>query len=633
MTFAQREIRGTVLFAEDDQPVLGASVMVSGTKSGVVTDGEGHFVLPNVPRNAQLIISYVGMQTVKVAAKPGMVVRLASDANDLDEVVVQVAYGSAKKSTLTGAVSQVDAKQIEMRPVSSVTSVIEGLTSGVQVNSTYGQPGDAPSIRIRGIGTVNGDSTPLYVLDGVPFGGSIADLNPNDIESVTVLKDAASSALYGNRASNGVILITTKRGKGEKMQFDLRVNQGTYTRGIKEYDTTNANQFMEAMWQNLKNQRVSQGDDAATAAQYASANLIDEMLYLNIYNKANDALFTSDGKLVSDAQILSGYADDLDWYDQIIRSGYRGEYNFSGSQSNAKSDYYFSVGYLNENGYVKASDFERISGRARMNFRPKKWLNTGFSIGATHQKSNYLSSSNSAYANPFMYCRNISPIYPVHLHNADGTYMLDENGNKQYDPSYYTDETGNTISTRNQYADRHYIWESELDKQQIFKNTMQSSAYVDVKFLRDFTFSLIGEINLRNVEERTYNNATIGDGKGSNGRAKREITRYKNWTFQQQLKWGRDFGLHSVNVLLGHENYSYFYDYTYNYKTSEIFPLKDNLSNFTEMTSIDGYSNRYRTESYLGRVRYTYDDKYTGEASFRRDGSSRFYKDKRWGNF
>lgn len=601
---------------------------------GAATDIDGKFRLENVKKGATLVVTYIGMQTKTVKAGENMKIYLTSDSKSLDEVVVQVAYGAAKKSTLTGAVTQVDSKQIEVRPVSSVTSALEGTTSGVQINSTYGQPGEEPSIRIRGFGTVNGSATPLYVLDGVPFGGNISDLNSNDIESITVLKDAASCALYGNRASNGVILITTKRGKGEKMAFNLKVNQGTYSRGIKEYKMLNAKEFMETSWLNLRNSRISAGDDQATANAYASKNLINDELYLNIYNKADDQLFDANGKLVSDAQILDGYADDLDWYDNAIRDGYRQEYNFSGSQASAKSDYYFSVGYLNEKGYVTNSDFDRLTGRAAMNFRPKKWLNTGFTISGSHQKTNFTNGNGSAsYTNAFMFCRNIAPIYPVHLHNADGTYQLDSFGNKQYDSGSYTDENGNPVLTRNQYQDRHVIWENELNENKSFRNTLQSSAYMDLKFLNDFTFTVKGELNVRNNENRTYNSALIGDGKGNNGRTKRTIYRYKNYTFQQQLNWNHTFGNHTVGVLLGHENYSYFYDYTYIYKTNQTFAGQDNLDNFTNLTNGSGYSNRYRTESYLGRIRYDYQEKYNVEASFRRDGSSRFAKESRWGNF
>lgn len=631
---AQSTVSGTVFSSEDDSPIIGASIKIQGTKMGAATDIDGKFRLENVKKGATLVVTYIGMQTKTVKAGENMKIYMTSDSKSLDEVVVQVAYGAAKKSTLTGAVTQVDSKQIEVRPVSSVTSALEGTTSGVQINSTYGQPGEEPSIRIRGFGTVNGSATPLYVLDGVPFGGNISDLNSNDIESITVLKDAASCALYGNRASNGVILITTKRGKGEKMAFNLKVNQGTYSRGIKEYKMLNAKEFMETSWLNLRNSRISAGDDQATANAYASKNLINDELYLNIYNKADDQLFDANGKLVSDAQILDGYADDLDWYDNAIRDGYRQEYNFSGSQASAKSDYYFSVGYLNEKGYVTNSDFDRLTGRAAMNFHPKKWLNTGFTISGSHQKSNITNGNASeSYTNAFMFCRNIAPIYPVHLHNADGTYQLDSFGNKQYDSGSYTDENGNPVLTRNQYQDRHVIWENELNENKSFRNTIQSSAYMDLKFLNDFTFTVKGELNVRNNENRTYNSALIGDGKGNNGRTSRSIYRYKNYTFQQQLNWNHTFGNHTVGVLLGHENYSYFYDYTYIYKTNQTFAGQDNLDNFTNLTNGSGYSNRYRTESYLGRIRYDYQEKYNVEASFRRDGSSRFAKESRWGNF
>lgn len=631
---AQSTVSGTVFSSEDDSPIIGASIKIQGTKMGAATDIDGKFRLENVKKGATLVVTYIGMQTKTVKAGENMKIYLTSDSKSLDEVVVQVAYGAAKKSTLTGAVTQVDSKQIEVRPVSSVTSALEGTTSGVQINSTYGQPGEEPSIRIRGFGTVNGSATPLYVLDGVPFGGNISDLNSNDIESITVLKDAASCALYGNRASNGVILITTKRGKGEKMAFNLKVNQGTYSRGIKEYKVLNAKEFMETSWLNLRNSRISAGDDQATANAYASKNLINDELYLNIYNKADDQLFDANGKLVSDAQILDGYADDLDWYDNAIRDGYRQEYNFSGSQASAKSDYYFSVGYLNEKGYVTNSDFDRLTGRAAMNFRPKKWFNTGFTISGSHQKTNFTNGNSSAsYTNAFMFCRDIAPIYPVHLHNVDGSYQLDSFGNKQYDSGSYTDENGNPVLTRNQYQDRHVIWENELNENKSFRNTIQSSAYMDLKFLNDFTFTVKGELNVRNNENRTYNSALIGDGKGNNGRTSRSIYRYKNYTFQQQLNWNHTFGNHTVGVLLGHENYSYFYDYTYIYKTNQTFAGQDNLDNFTNLTNGSGYSNRYRTESYLGRVRYDYQEKYNVEASFRRDGSSRFAKESRWGNF
>lgn len=636
VTIAQiSKVTGVVISEEDDSPIVGASILVKGTTVGALTDLDGKFVLTNIPANSKtIVVSYVGMETQELEIRPDMKIFMKGDTQMLDEVVVTVAYGTAKKSSLTGAISSVNKEQIEMRPVSSVTSALEGTTSGVQINSTYGQPGEGPSIRIRGIGTVNGSSDPLYVIDGMPFGGNISDLNPNDIESISVLKDAASCALYGNRASNGVILITTKRGTSDKMSFELKINQGSYTRGIKEYSRTNPYQFMEASWQNMKNVRMSAGDDAATAAAYATNNLISESLYLNIFNKPDTELFDATGHMVSDAQILPGYADDLDWYDAAIRHGYRQEYTVSGNMATDKTSAYFSLGYLDENGYARNSDFNRLSARTSLTFTPKPWLKAGLNLSGTHQITNATNGDSAdSYTNIFMYARQIAPIYPVHLHNADGSYRYDEFGALQYDPGYYVNDDGVTVDTRNQYVDRHVVWENELDMDKTYRNTLEGIAFVDIKFLKDFTFSLKGDLNVRNSENQTYNNATIGDGKGNSGRAKRVRYRYKNYTVQEQLSWNHLFGKHFVDVLLAHENYDYNYSYEYGYKTTEVFSNKTYLSNFTNITSLDGYDTTYRTESYLGRVRYNFDDKYNLEASFRRDGSSRFYKDNRWGNF
>lgn len=628
-------ITGVVISAEDNEPVIGASVLVKGTTQGSITDLDGAFSIPNVAAKAKtLVVSFVGMRTIEVPIQPNLRIVLHPDTQVMDEVVVTVAYGSAKKSSLTGAISSIDTKQIETRPVSSVTSALEGATSGVQVNSTYGAPGSEPSIRIRGIGTVNGDSSPLYVVDGMPMGGNISDLNPADIESISVLKDAASAALYGNRASNGVILITTKKGTSQKMSFDLRMNQGTYSRGIKEYEMLNPRQFMEASWMNIKNSRIYAGDTPEAAAAYASKNLIADHLYLNIWNKADDQLFTADGKLVADAQILGGYADDLDWYKEAIRSGHRQEYTLSGNAATEKSNYYFSLGYLDEQGYVSNSSFDRISARGVINITPKKWLSAGVTINATHQNYNNTNGDSSdSYTNAFMYCRNIAPIYPVHLHNADGSYRLDGNGNMQYDGGSYTDDNDVVHLTRNQYADRHVIWENEVCSDVTIRNTMQTIAYMDIKFLKDFTFSIKGDLNLRNSENRTYNSALIGDGKGNQGRAARNNYRYKNYTFQQLLNWNHAFGDHTVGVLVGHENYANNYNYLYGYKTTQVFEGESAMINFKEVTNLYDYENNYRTESYLSRIRYNYKEKYNLEASFRRDGSSRFHKDNRWGNF
>ena len=635
MALAQTTVKGTVVTYEENEPIIGATVQVVGADNiGTITDVNGQFTLEVPAGKNTLKITYVGMEPLEVAvsSKP-LRIQLRNDAQSLDEVVV-VAYGTQKKTSLTGAIQEVKSEEILLRPTSSVASALEGTVTGVQVNSTYGAPGQDPDIRIRGIGTVNGSSKPLYVIDGVPFGGNISDLNPQDIESMSVLKDAASAALYGNRASNGVILITTKKGKQGKLNMTADIKLGTFTRGIPEYDVMKANQWMEAQWLNMKHNRMSAGDDAATAAAYASENLIADRLYLNIYNAADNALFTSDGKLTT-TSMKGTYGEDLDWFDQAIRNGFRQEYNINANGATDKADYLFSVGYLKEDGYIKTSGFDRLSGRAAVNVQPVKWFKAGFNVNATHQTfDTRYSTGTNAYANPWMYCRNIAPIYPVHLHDVNtGQYILDDFGAKQYDGGSYIDANGQVVNTRNQFVDRHLMWESELNKDKTIRNTMNAIAYADFILPYNFTFTLKANLNTRHSEENSYDSAVIGDGKGNQGRGKREDYRYKDWAFQQQLHWNHEFGVHSVDALIGHENYSWQRNYLYGYKTTEVVPSLNNLNNFTDITHLYDYNDTYRTESYLGRVRYGYDNRYNVEASFRRDGSSRFHKDARWGNF
>ncbi|MDE6073433.1 MAG: SusC/RagA family TonB-linked outer membrane protein, partial [Muribaculaceae bacterium] len=567
---------------------------------------------------------------------------------------------------------QVKSEDLEKRPVTSVGEALEGSTPGITVTGNYGSPGSSPTIRIRGVGTVNGSTSPLLVIDGVPFGGNLTDISMDDIESMSVLKDAASAALYGNRASNGVILITTKKSKTERVTFNFKTNQGWYERALPEYDRTNAKQFMEVEYQNFANAYVynnpeKRGDQKAIY-DYVNEVLVSENLYFNPFNAADNQLFNLDGTMVNGVEILPEVAGDLDWFDQATRKGYRQEYVFSGQGATDKSDYYFSLSYLDEKGYMKDSSFNRITGRTAVNMRPSKWFRTGLSLQVSHQKyqntSNGVGDGSSSFNNPFMFCRYIAPIYPVHKHYVDsgtiynaegdamnverGQYLLD-NGEPVFDNGSYIiyDKEGyrQEIATRNQYADRHVIWESQLNNSRSIRNTMNATAYADFILPYGFTATVKGNLSTRNTDGFDYSNATIGDAKGvlnadgsitgRNGALSKTLYTYKTWSAQEQLRWNKDYdnGTHVIEVLVGHENYSNHYDYTYTAKSNQAFANRYALSNFSEMSSISGYRSAYHTESYLARVQYAYNDRYNVEASFRRDASSRFAKDVRWGNF
>lgn len=615
-------VRGEVVTQEKGEPIVGASVMVKGTTIGSVTDANGKFVVTNVPSTATTLrVSYIGTTPKEVQiSKDFMKITLKSDAESLNEVVV-VAYGTAKKGSLTGSVEMVNSKEIEKRINTNVAGALEGTVSGVQVNNTYGEPGSAPNIRIRGFGTLNSEAqSPLYVVDGVPYTGNIADLNSNDIESLSVLKDAASAALYGNRAANGVVLITTKSGKGAKPAISFQANTGMYTRGLPEYDRLTADKWMEASWMGLKNYKMNNdGLSAAEAAAAATKGIISEYAKRNIYNAPDDKLFDNNGKLI--AKRLAGY-DDLNWSDALERTGVRQEYNLSGNISSDKFNVYSSAGYLKEQGYIVGSDYQRLTARLNASYTPNKWLKTGLSLNASTALHHFNDdASGGMLINPFQAIRYMAPIYPFYTHKADGSFELDKNGQKTFD------------TTSPYLGNRNVAFELRKDKEESRRNLFSSQAFATLTLPYDFSFTFKGDLSKRNVNYSHYGNPLIGDGAANNGRLNANSSEYTEYTLQQLLNWSRTFDKHSIDAMLGHENYSYFYKTTRGMNTTMAVADVYVLNNFINNSFFSGYDDSYRTESYLGRLKYNYDEKYFVETSLRRDGSSRFYKDNRWGNF
>ena len=620
VAFAQTSVTGKVVASEDGEPVIGASIKVAGTNTGTVTDVDGNFSL-NVPAGSKLEITYIGMNPQTVKASSNMKIALTSDNKSLDEVVV-VAYGTAKRQSITGSVSAVDAKEIENRISTSVTGALEGAAPGVQVNNSYGEPGASPKIHIRGVGTLVKDADqPLYVVDGTVFEGNIAELNPNDIESMSVLKDAASSALYGNRAANGVVLITTKRAKlSNKPTFNLQINQGVYSRGIGEYERLGVTQWMEQAWKSVKYGAMSnQGLDATAAAQYATTHVIGDLVKRNIFDADDDKLFDANGKLI--ANRLSGY-DDLDWEDAVERTGYRQEYNMSAGITGDKYNVYTSAGYLNEKGYTLNSGYERFTGRINSKYNPTKWFETGLNLsGTVSNRSFNENAKESYYANPFYVTRYMAPVYPVYMHNADGSYALDANGEKQYD------------TTSEYLENRNIAYEIRTDQDKSRRSVIDAQIYGKINLPYGFSALVKANVNNANTNRQTYNNPNIGDGATNNGRLSQYTYQYTNYTGQELLTWAQTYGKHSVDVLLGHENYSWQRKYSFLMNTNMAVDGNFTLGNFLNNSSTEGYNYDYKTESYLGRVRYNYDEKYFVDFSYRRDGSSKFAKDNRWGNF
>lgn len=617
-----KTIRGKVLDAANNEPLIGATVMPIGGGQGCQANIDGEFTLTVPAKVTQAKFTYVGYTPQTVALTDGMTVYLASSSTTLDDVVV-VAYGTANKESLTGSVAVVGAEQIEDRPITSATSALEGNAPGVQVNNAIGTPGQAPTIRVRGFSSINGINTPLYVVDGMPFEGSISDLNPADVESISVLKDAASCALYGNKGSNGVILITTKKAKKTgKVDVSLTVNLGSYTRGLPKYERLGTNDWMEAVWTGAYNQLLNTGSYTAETAPVYLKNNIMGSTYIpyNVYGVPGTEVFDINGKLTGNP--LSTY-DDLDWWDAISRTGFRQEYGVNAAGATENYNVFASLSYLKENGYVLATDFERFTGRINANFTPTSYFRFGINLSANYTTGNQNANAgnDNLITNPFS-VDDYSPIYPYYQHDEEGNVMLGNDGKPLW-------------NTEGKLTDLNIAWQLRLDEYKYTSIDVNGTAYGTAVLPYGFEVTVRGNMWRRKTNYMTYdNNQASSSGRVNNGELYYDGQSWGAYTFMQQLNWSHEYGDHHVDVLLDHENFQSDGMGFYARNNNQSLPNLYNFSNFLGTPVIGGGENNMdRTESYLGRARYNYQQKYFGEVSFRRDGSSRFAKDNRWGNF
>lgn len=631
VTQQTRKVTGTVISKEDKMSVVGATVLIEGTNIGTITDIDGKFTLSNVPTSAKNIkVSFVGMATKVLPIQPTMTIVMENDSQTMDEVIV-VAYGTSKKSSFTGSASLVKADKLEAKPVTTITNALVGATSGVQVTTANGQPGSEPSIYIRGVGSYGASNSPLIVLDGMPYDNSISSINPNDIESLTVLKDAASSALYGSRAANGVIMITTKKGHKERMTVNLKFNQGITAKQSGDYKKVGVNDYVTLYWENLRNQYIRDGKSWEAAGEEAAMNLFDNLSY-NPFNLPRDQVVSSTGTVNPNAQLL--WADDTDWEDAIQHLGSRTDASVSISGGTEKSNYFTSIGYTNEHGYIIGSQFKRYTARANVNSQITKWLKVGTNLSANLSYSDgNQNESKGNNINPFRFVRYVGPIYPIHVHNPEtGEYLRDANGDLIYDFGTGYSLGGIEVPARDYVSGNNPALELQKNYDSNKRNTINAKVYAEVSFLKDFKFTFNGGVGANSYLSSSA--AIVYPEQGNTGSATKKNSFTTTWTFNELLTYTKAIDRHHFDILLGHESY----DYEYNYLTASMKDQKfDNnyeLGNYSNLnTTPNSYTHTYATEGYLSRFNYDYDSKYFLSGSFRRDGSSRFYKDSRWGNF
>lgn len=624
-------VKGTVSDGSTKEPLPFVTIQLKGTTQGANSDDNGFYTM-DVPSNATLIFSFVGYKPVEIAVNGKSVINVAMEpeAEMLEDLIV-VAYGTAKKSSFTGSSSLVKSDKLDSKPITTVTNALVGAASGVQVSTSNGQPGSSPSVYIRGLGSISASNTPLIVLDGMPYDNSISSINPNDIESLTVLKDAASSALYGSRAANGVLMITTKKGNKERLRVNVKFNQGFTAKQSNDYKTVGLNDYVTLYWENLRNQYVRDGKSYEAAGQEAALNLFDNLTY-NPFNVPNNQVLDSNGGINPNAK--SKWADDTDWYDAIQRVGKRTDAAISISGGTEKSDYFASIGYTKEQGYIIGSDFKRYTARANVNSQITKFLKVGTNLSANMSSSNGNQNESSGNnINPFRFVHYIGPIYPIHLHNPEtGEYLYDENGEKIYDFGTGYSVGGISVPLRDYISGNNPAKELQERYDGYKRNTINGKVYAEVSFLKDFKFTFNGGVG---TNAYLASSATIVyPEKGNTGNATKSNSFTTTWTFNELLTYNKDIGKHHVDVLIGHESYDYKYNYLSASMKDQKFDNNYELGNYTNINSMpSSYTSSYATEGYLSRLNYDYDSKYFVSASFRRDGSSRFYKDSRWGNF
>ncbi|WP_288507865.1 TonB-dependent receptor [uncultured Bacteroides sp.] len=634
----KEKITGTIKDNNGD-PVIGASIQVKNTGIGTITDYNGQFSLNNVPENGILIISYIGYDTeeIPVNKKKNLQIVMKENTKQLEEIVV-VAYGTAKKSSFTGSAEVVKQDRIEKRVVADVSKALEGTVAGVQSTSGSGQPGSGASMVIRGFGSISASNTPLYVVDGVPFDGALNTINPNDIESVTVLKDASAGALYGSRGANGVVMITTKRGERDDNQIsiNLKANWGISSRAIPKYETVNEAEYLELAFEAYKNELIyTEGIDpllAGTQAIEVMKGMAKGVLgYNEEYNPFNmplqELINPITGKINPTAQLK--YHED--WKDELSNHNpLRQEYQLSVTGGNKKTQYMISMGYLDEVGLLQTTEFERYTGRVNIDTQAKKWFKTGFNASFAQTSTNYNSASGSVISNLWYTSQIMAPIYPVYEHNTDGSLKTDANGNKIYDYGK------NRIALANSNA----IALLHEDKENNTRDNLSARTYIQLSTNDDEYgifkgFSLMANLGLDyfNTHEMSYSNPYTGNAATTAGSLTKAVQRQLSYTFNQLLTYQRNIRSHSLDVMIGHEYYELKQQFLGAQKTGFPFGGLYELSAAATLSGASSQTDKYAIESFLSRVNYNFAQKYYFSASFRIDGSSRFHKDSRWGKF
>jgi len=651
-----KQISGTVT-GPDGKPVAGATVMVDGSHVGTTSNGDGSFTI-TAPGNGSLVVSFIGYETQKVAigGKTRINISLKEDAQAIDDVIV-VAFGTAKKDAFTGAAKVIKSDDLIKTQSSNVGDALVGKIAGVQFSSASGRPGSGQKIYVRGYGSMNAKNDPLWVVDGVPYEGDINNINAADIESISVLKDAASNALYGSRGANGVIMVTTKRAKAGEATVTFDGKWGINTRALQTYDIVeDAGEYYEMHYKSLYNYYTLDQKYTPLAANIAANKLLTSNdpggLGYNVFTVPDGQNLIGEngrlnprakqGRLVTDAKGQQFYLQPDNWLDEIYKSSsFRQEYNVSVSGATDRANFFASLGYLDNTGIVDGSSNERYTARLRADYQAKKWLKVGGNMSYTHfvwnngnqtnDDGDGQGEGNADGGNAFATAIRMAPIYPVYMRDGNGNIMIDEYGFKMYD----TGDGRNGGALRTNGGKSNDLQDIQLNKYINEGNAFMANGFADFSLYKGLKLTLNGSVSLDETRGTQVSNPYYGQFAESGGAVFKSHSREIAYNMQQFLTYTNTFAdVHNLDLLFGHEMYNRKSYGLYGSKTMMFSPDNTELSGAVVDSSRSGSSVlEYNNEGYFFRGQYDYDNRIYFSGSYRRDASSRFHPDHRWGNF
>lgn len=591
------KLNGTVV-DETGEAIIGANVIVKGTTNGCTTDLDGHFTLDVDHLPVTLMVSYIGYtrQEIKVTSAKTIKVEMTPDNNLMDEVVI-TGYGTFKKSAYAGSAASVKGETLKDVPAISFKDLLQGNAPGVQFTSSSGQPGASSSLRIRGMGSFNASNSPLYVIDGVPMrSGTIntmssdagldimSTINSSDIESVTVIKDAAAASLYGSRAANGVVLITTKKGKAGKPSISLKADWGSSDFAMDYRPIMGGEERRQYIYDGLVAGQIKKGKSEADAMAYA------------------------DGEIDDYAPVpWCGYTD---WNDVLFKKGNHQSYEASLSGGTDRFKYYSSLSYLKQDGIAINSGLERISGRLNVDFQATSKLKLGANVlFATVNQDVY--SEGTSYSSPFYTSRNaVVPSDPIY--NEDGSWNRD----------------------LIRIGDRNPLLSATYDYQREYVTRTFNTIYGEYEFIKDLKFKSTFSYDYVITKGKDWSDPRTSNGDDINGGMSKKYYEYNKMVWANQVSYKTSIARdHHIDALVGYEIDDQYRDYLSGYATNFATHDKNQISNGMKTESVGGNDTRTRMVSYLTRLNYDYKNKYYLGGSFRTDGSSRFQRDNRWGSF